>query len=197
VGPAVLVVGRAHVLEQCSVLGIEVGNGFEEGSRSGDLSRGREVHDSLGGVDAVSDEIGPRLKIDRFFDGAKVEPCSQDVQGDARTVGGLPVVLRNRQRHVKGVLGIGDKRDQSAIAGVLDPVVDHSQRSEIGSQTGRQSRFGGVLLVRSSLREADEIGKEETRDYCADRRTRFGFDHSRLTITIRGLTQSFPSDVRG
>lgn len=175
------------MLEQGSVLCVQIGDSLKEISRGRDLTRSSKVHDSLGGVDAVSDVVAPRLKIDRFFDGAEVEARAQAAQGDTGVVSSVSVILRNRQRHVKRVFRIGDKRDQRAVTSVLDPVVGLTQRTEIVSQTRGQCGFCGVLLLRTPFRETHQIGKKKTRHYRADGWARLSFDHGRLTIKMRRL----------
>ena len=62
--PPMLVVGGAHMPEEVGVRGIQASDGVEEGSRGRDLSRGRKVHDPLGGVDTIAYEIRPRFEVD-------------------------------------------------------------------------------------------------------------------------------------
>ena len=185
------------MLEQGSILGIEVRDRLEEIPRRRDLPGSREVHDALGRVDAVADVVAACLDIDRFLDGAEVQSRPQDVRRPLATVRGLRVILGKRQRHVERVFGIGDKRDQGAVARVLDPVVGLAERCEIAAETCRQRGLGDVLLAGRPLREVDQIGEEEARHYRADGRTRRGFDHRTLTITGAKIGAILPGRAGG
>jgi hypothetical protein len=55
--PPVLVVWGADVPEQLRLLGIQTTDGRGARERRCDLTRLRDVHDALGGADAVADEI--------------------------------------------------------------------------------------------------------------------------------------------
>ena len=179
--PPVLVVGRTDMLEQLGVRGIQAGDRLEESSRRRDLPGIREVHDPLGRVDAVADEVGPRFEVGRFLDRSEMKAGAQAVRREARRARGPPEILRDRQRHVERVLGIGDERDQRAVARVLDPVVDVAERCEIAAKHRRQSGLGRVLLGGRSLRVSDQVGEEEARDQRAARRVPLGFGHGEFT----------------
>ena len=181
VRPPMLVVGGAHMPEQLGVRGIEAADGVEEGSRSRDLPGLRKVHDALGGVDAVADEIGPRFEVGRFLDRSQMKAGAQAIRREARLARSPSEILRDRQRHVERVLGTGGKRDQCAVAGVLDPVVDVREGCEIPAENRRQRGLGSVLLGRRSLRVSDKVGEEEARDERAARRMPLGFGHGEFT----------------
>ena len=114
-------------------------------------------------------------------DAARAGEPARDTEPSISSGPGLPEILRDRQSHVERVLRTGCERDQRAVAGVLDPVIDIRERGEIPAQNRRQRGLGSVLLGRGSLRVPDQVGEEKARDKRAARRMTLGFGHGDFT----------------
>ena len=161
----VLVGARSLVLEELRVRVGQAGHHFVVGASHQDLVGLGEGHDPLRHVDAVADDVGlPVQVLDQLY--RPEVDADPHLQRDGSALRGRCYGVPQRDANEQRILGIADKTDRRAVAGVENDAI---VRGDILERLGEQRvelLFEPDLFGNRLPRILDDIDEDDAADEC-------------------------------